>query len=260
MKTTTEKPEPFVCPECHQTTQPQEMSFRPGYWLVIDSCPLCEQQRRDAEDREKNKQVIDRMTAQVDSILLSRCGCTPKLLQASIAQVPEKLRQLFNSPAGAYVYGPPGTGKSFLFAALIRQQALDKIGRARDSGVLPDFRSLPYFVNVHDLMRRLQKASIGQGDDGETESSVLNLFSNSPILVMDDLGVRRSSEFAENCLYEIINSREQYLRPTFFTANYSLGDLASRIESRTVSRIAGMTTGRVFFLGGADRRLKTKDL
>jgi DNA replication protein DnaC len=82
------------------------------------------------------------------------------------------------------------------------------------------------------------------------------MFIHYPVLVLDDIGVRRSTEFGENCLYEIINSREQNLRPTYFTANYSLRDLAGRIEPRTVSRIAGMTTGQVFYLGGSDRRLK----
>jgi DNA replication protein DnaC len=255
MRTVTEKPDPFICPDCHQTTEPREIAFRPGHWFDLRSCPACEQQHIDAEKRAEVLRSIDRVAAQIDSILLSR-GLTPKLLQARVEEIPEKVRQLFNSPAGAYVYGPAGTGKTFLFAALIRQDLEGMIGQARETATMPDFGALPYFVNVHDLLRRLQKASIGQGEDGETEAHVINLFIRYPELVLDDLGVRRSTEFAENCLYELINAREQYLRTTYFTANYSLRELASRIEPRTVSRIAGMATGRVFYLGGADRRLK----
>jgi DNA replication protein DnaC len=250
------KPDSFVCSDCGKTTEPIRVPFKDDYWIAIKHCPACEEKQMKSQEQAEVLQTIDRIASDVDGVLVSR-GITPKLLQARIEKVPEKLQQLLDISDGAFIYGPPGTGKSFLLAAVLRKAAMDAIEHARRVVGALTFRTLPYFVNVNDLMQRLRLASLGKNENGEDDASIIRLYTNYPVLLLDDIGVRRSTQFMEDCLYEIINTREQYLRPTFFTSNYSLKELAARIEPRTVSRIAGITAKHVIFLGGSDRRLLT---
>lgn len=250
-----EKPAPFICPDCGKTTEPRLLSFPTDHWTVPKVCFACVEQRTEADNRAKNMRSIDSLTARLDSILLER-GFTPKILQeAQIEQVPEKQRCIRILEASAYIYGPTGTGKSEWFVAETKRVATDILAHARTEGVTPTFHALPYFANASTLLRRFHFASIGKSEDGETYDHLMKSFIHFPALILDDVGARRSTAFIEDVLYEIIDARDNYLRPTFFTSNYSLRQLADRIEPRTVSRIAGMTNKHVYFVGGADRRL-----
>jgi DNA replication protein DnaC len=251
----TEKPASYICPDCGAITEPRLITFPNEHWSVPKACLTCHEQRTESDKRAANMRSVDSLIARLDYILLDR-GFTPKVLQeAQIEQVPEKQRCIRILEASAYVFGPAGTGKSEWFVAETKRVAMDILSRARTEGVAPTFHALPYFANASTLLRRLHFASIGQSEDGETYDHLMKSFIHFPVLILDDIGARRSTAFIEDVLYEIIDARDNYLRPTFFTSNYSLRELANRIKPRTVSRIAGMTNKHVYFVGSADRRL-----
>jgi hypothetical protein len=94
-------------------------------------------------------------------MLLNR-GLTPKLLQAQVEQVPEKLqrhwcfgRRLCLRAAGT---------KIILFW---HDTASNRRINAREMVTLPNFGTLPYFVNVYDLLQRLQGRASGRAKMGK---------------------------------------------------------------------------------------------
>ena len=73
------------------------------------------------------------------------------------------------------------------------------------------------------------------------------------VLVIDDLGANKATEWVRQITYYIVNAREQEMLPIIITSNFSLEEIAEQIDSRISSRIAGMC--KSIKLSGRDRRL-----
>jgi DNA replication protein DnaC len=71
------------------------------------------------------------------------------------------------------------------------------------------------------------------------------------ILVLDDLGAEKMSEWTFSALYRVISHRYDYFLPTIVTSNLTL-DAIDQWEPRIASRLAGLT---VISLTGTDRRM-----
>lgn len=89
---------------------------------------------------------------------------------------------------------------------------------------------------------------------------------DAPLLVLDDLGTAKPTEFVGERLYVLINYRLENILPIIATTNYSLEELAGRPErgiparlghERTASRLIELCD--VYRLTGADRRVKIQE-
>lgn len=87
------------------------------------------------------------------------------------------------------------------------------------------------------------------GYDGERE---LMDTARCPLLLVDDLGAARHSEWTEEITMRLINRRYNELLPTVVTSNLAPTDLREQLGDRIASRLAEMTERVV--LDGPDRR------
>ena len=62
------------------------------------------------------------------------------------------------------------------------------------------------------------------------------------MLILDDLGAEKPSDWVKEQLYVIINRRYENMLPTIITTNCTMNELKDRIGERTASRIIEMTT------------------
>jgi DNA replication protein DnaC len=95
-----------------------------------------------------------------------------------------------------------------------------------------------------------------KGSDRGTEEELRRLC-RVPLLLLDDLGSAKASEWTEEITYRLINERYNACRPTIFTSNLPATspdgrDLTGALGERIVSRLAEMTT--VVPITGHDRR------
>ena len=60
------------------------------------------------------------------------------------------------------------------------------------------------------------------------------------VLILDDLGAERLTEWAAERLYMLIGQRHDEERTTVFTSNLSLEDVAAKLGERTTWRILEM--------------------
>ena len=72
------------------------------------------------------------------------------------------------------------------------------------------------------------------------------------LLLLDDLGAAKSSEWVEEITYRLINRRYNLMLPTLITSNLRISDLRAYLGDRVASRLAQMTTRIAFET--ADRR------
>lgn len=108
-------------------------------------------------------------------------------------------------------------------------------------------------------------ALLRPGGSPRGEKAELDRLARIPILLLDDLGSAKASEWVEETTYRLINERYNACRPTVFTSNYPsqaprdpktgrvLGPgLDLILGDRIVSRLAEMTD--VVDMVGSDRR------
>lgn len=128
--------------------------------------------------------------------------------------------------------GPVGTGKTWAAYAVANA--------AHDRGLLT------VAVSVPDLL-----ADLRPGGDGAlgARSRVADL------LVLDDLGVEKGSDWTAEQLSSLFDARAREGRRQIVTTNSPYDQLVERLGERTMSRLSGGAT--VVTMQGADRRANT---
>ena len=113
-----------------------------------------------------------------------------------------------NFPAqdvGLLFIGPCGVGKTHLAAAIIQE-----LMRAKDAACI--------FYDFRDLMREIQATFTPES--ALNESDVLAPVFSSEVLVLDELGAKRTTAWVEETVFYIINHRYNHKKMTIFTTNY----------------------------------------
>jgi DNA replication protein DnaC len=149
-----------------------------------------------------------------------------------------------NVPKGVCLIGPHGIGKTHLAVAALRAAL------ARGNQGL--------FFEVSDLLRLIR--STYNPVTRTAEMDVLQPLLAAQMLVLDDVGKEKTSEWVEETMTFIVNSRYNQRLTTIFTSNYednpdpeALDSLRVRVGSRVYSRMHEMCD--FYDYGGADYRL-----
>lgn len=105
------------------------------------------------------------------------------------------------------LYGPPGTGKTGLAIAMLRQ--------------LLDRNLSTLFLRGADMVLQIRD-TYRVNDAGKHDRSELNVLAKwceVALLVLDDLTALRKSEFFEDTLLYLLDTRQKQRRPTVITVN-----------------------------------------
>lgn len=140
-------------------------------------------------------------------------------------------KQEYLEKHGAFIWGGVGSGKSVLSI----QIAVDMVKKG--NGTVTRLCASEMMIDLRNF------------NNGNTQEKV-DRIKKSDILIIDDLGSEKLSDFSYECLYEIINYRSEWQKKTIITSNKSLEDLDDRIASRVVGLCA------LINLDGEDLRLK----
>ncbi len=113
-----------------------------------------------------------------------------------------------NSNKGLYLYGPSGCGKSFIAATISNEYIKTTAKKV-------------IFANFRNLLE-----SIKLGFDDDSYSSSLNELKEIDMLVLDDLGTEKVSEWSTfQILFDILQYRLRNKKLTVITSLYSIDEL-----------------------------------
>lgn len=130
-------------------------------------------------------------------------------LQRSVSQVTEYCLTFGywprNLPTGLLIQGNFGVGKTHLACAVLNELVNEK-------------QHSVYFVDFAQFLNRLR--STFNPDSDITNSEVLEPVLRSDVLLIDDLGAEKPSEWVEDILGMIVNTRYLERKPVIITTNY----------------------------------------
>lgn len=168
------------------------------------------------------------------------------------------------SEHGLLLTGPTGVGKTHLAVAVI-------------GGLIERYRVHARFVDCTALIHRLQSTFEPGSSRGKRE--VLNPVLEAEVLVLDDLGAQKQTDWVSEILYLVLNERYSSRSPTIVTTNLRLEpgteptrdrldsadrprprreSMEQRLPASLVSRLHEMT--QVIRIEAADFRQEVKSL
>lgn len=122
-----------------------------------------------------------------------------------------KFDQMVEKDQGLIFWGSVGTGKSFA-AACIANYLLD--------------RKVP--VVMTSFVKLLEVFQSGRVE----ETSILNRLGYAKLVIFDDLGAERGTDFALEKVYNIVDSRYRKNLPMILTTNLTIEDMKSEVDMR----------------------------
>lgn len=125
-----------------------------------------------------------------------------------------------------YIYGDVGTGKTvasaFYFVEFVRELYLQQ----------GTFSNLAYhFVVFSKMIDELQR-------DYKDSENLIQKYSQCDLLVLDEFGAKKLTEYVYDLVYLIVNERYLSCLPTIINSNHTLAEIGQKfVDERIVRRI-----------------------
>lgn len=232
------------CSVCNDAVQ-TEVEFLGKKKLVrcICSCKLKEieaaKERERAQEREKKRRICF-AESNMSTWTFENDDRRNEKVSDAMARYAEQFPDFRREGKGLLLYGNVGTGKTY-FAACIANRLIDM-----DYNVL--------MTNFASLTNKIQGMFEGKQEFIES----LNRYS---LLIIDDLGAERNSEYMKEMVFNIIDSRYRSGLPFIITTNLSTDDI-KKAQDIGYSRIYDRILERCFpveVAGVSRRRLNVKE-
>lgn len=217
----------LYCGKCHTKKQTRVVI------LEKERTPMClcrceiEKRQREEEERERVRfaERVDRLRAEAfpEALMKGWTFAADDKKNEKISTVArnyaENFARMREDGKGLLLFGKTGRGKSFA-AACIANALIDK--------------GYPVIMTNFARIRNTLQGLF----DGRQE--YLDSFNRPPLLILDDLAAESKSEYMQEIVYEIINSRSLTGLPLIVTTNLTADELkhpADMTNQRTFSRL-----------------------
>lgn len=195
-------------------------------WVRGEECD-CEgvrEKRRlqeEAEARQRQRELEERYL---------KAGVEERYLGARIVHAPvaEAMAGLYDgSGSGIYLHGIGGSGKTMHASAVAK--------------LLVESGQRVHMVPTVELLSGIQAAFDGRGD----ATAVVERCKSCDVLILDDIGKEKASQWAGSKLFEVINKRYNALLPVVYTSELDYGELLAWLSRHGDRKTAQSIVNRI---------------
>lgn len=204
----------LVCGKCH--TNKEKKIHLAGECVTVRCICKCESEERERiqkqKDYEEEMRRIERLkvASLMDAKLKSATLKTftqkedNQKLYTIVKNYVDNFETFYKSNRGLLFWGTVGTGKSYAAACIANELLNRKIPVVMTS-----------FVKVLQVIQ----------DNTENETEFVNRLCAARLLIIDDLGTERNTDYALEKVYNVIDSRYRTGKPLILTTNLNLQDM-----------------------------------
>lgn len=204
----------LVCGKCH--TNKEKKIQLAGECVTVRCICKCESEERERiqkqKDYEEEMRRIERLkvASLMDAKLKSATLKTftqkedNQKLYTIVKNYVDNFETFYKSNRGLLFWGTVGTGKSYAAACIANELLNRKIPVVMTS-----------FVKVLQVIQ----------DNTENETEFVNRLCAARLLIIDDLGAERNTDYALEKVYNVIDSRYRTGKPLILTTNLNLQDM-----------------------------------
>ena len=142
-----------------------------------------------------------------------------------------------------FLTGTVGTGKTHLIAGII--DWLARLYKRKFDGYMI------YYYSSTGLLNEIKNSY-----EDKTSDKIISEIKNCALLIIDDFGAEKTTDWVLETYFEIIDFRYSNLKPTIIATNLTDKEIKEKLSERIMSRIYECCKG--IKLTGKDYRLEIK--
>lgn len=149
----------------------------------------------------------------------------------------EDLKKIAETKDSILLRGNTGCGKTHLAIAMAK--IIPTEWHSNNWDLVPG----AIFTTAPELLLKIRSSF--QKEAKQTEEEIINYYSDCDVLVLDDLGSEKTSEFAVTTFYIILDRRIRDCKQTIITTNLSQKEIEDTFGARIASRLSSMTNIKI---------------
>lgn len=212
------------CKVCGEQLDTEPIKIFGERHIFTKKC-LCERKKAEALERRQRLLQVDSLKKDCFKSPTQHSHCFENYIgeetnaYVTAFNYARQFSEMKEDNVGLIFFGPVGSGKSFL-ASCIANYLMEK-----------EIISVK-MRNFSEIINELQT-----GGFNLDRNKYIDSFTNAPLLILDDLGIERDTEYAKEQVYNVINSRYLKQKPTIITTNLPWQHILNTNDNMEYQRI-----------------------
>ena len=220
-----EKDGHIYCRTCNERIDGKPIQMLNKSMVFRISCK-CDRDKREQEKQREKQIEQDRLRQncfisrnQISYTFENADEDTDKEIIKKAKNYVKHFEEMIKDNVGLILYGNVGSGKSYLACSIA-------------NAIITEYSYTVKMRNFAQILNDLQKGGFELDRNEHIEQ-----ITNPTLLILDDFGIERNTEYALEQIYNVINARYLKARPTIITTNLNFKDIEREQEDIMLGRI-----------------------
>lgn len=220
-----EKDGHIYCKTCHKQVDGKPLDLFGKTVMIRMNCKCDEQRIAKAKEQEHRNKVLEIKRrcfieqSQENYTFENADESTDQELLKKVKRYVEKFQSMKERNLGLLIYGGVGTGKTYISCSIA-------------NAIIEKYLYECKVMNFSQILNELQK-----GGFDLDRNEYINHLTNKTLLVIDDFGIERDTDYALEQVYNIINARYQKQKPIIITTNLDYKEIEKAQDNIMLERI-----------------------